>query len=118
MTNTSIDPATITVPAFTPKPPVPKAKPVSAKTSSGTWPVSPSTLEAIKADLDALGAQAKGDVRAYILIAACIERGIDAGTHIYQVGGSLGLDSKQIGLLLHAPNAPWEKGPDGRYSLI
>jgi len=105
MTNTSIDPATITVPEFTPKPPVPKAKPVSARTSSGAWPVSRSTLGAIKADIDDL-------------IAACIERGIDAGVHIREVGILMGIAAHYTRTLLHVPNAPWQKGPDGRYSLI
>jgi hypothetical protein len=118
MTNTSIDPATITVPEFTPKPPVPKAKPVSARTSSGAWPVSRSTLGAIKADIDDRGPQAKTDERAYILIAACIERGIDAGVHIREVGILMGIAAHYTRTLLHVPNAPWQKGPDGRYSLI
>ena len=109
---------TIIVPAFTPRPVAPKVKPVSAKTSSGEWPVSANTLAAIKADVEAQGAKAKGDERAYILIAACIDRGIDAGIHIREVGTRLGFNGRYIGVLLHVPNAPWQKGPDGRYSLI
>lgn len=109
---------TIIVPAFTPRPVAPKVKPVSAKTSSGEWPVSANTLAAIKADVEAQGAQAKDDVRAYILIAACIDRGIDAGIHIREVGIKLGFNGHYIGVLLHVRNAPWQKGPDGRYRLI
>jgi len=118
MRDTFIDAATLVIPDFTPKPFAPKVKPVSAKTSSGTWPVSPSTLEAIKADIDDRGPQAKVDERAYILIAACIDRGIDAGVHISEVGIRMGLADSYIRTLLHVPNAPWQKGPDGRYSLI
>ena len=49
---------------------------------------------------------------------ACIERGIDAGTHIRKVGIECSFDGRYIGLLLHAAGVPWQKGPDGRYRLI
>ncbi len=111
--------ADIVVPAFTPAPLQPKAtKPVRAKTSSGGWPVSAETLLAIMGDVDAEGPDANDVVRAYILIGACIERGIDAGTHIRRVAIELGFNVKQIDTLRHVPNTPWQKGPDGRYRLI
>ncbi len=96
---------------------VPPQRPVSAKTSTGHWPPSPATLDAIRTDVDAAGARAKGDVRAYIFIAACIGGGIDAGTHIREAAGMLGLNQNYICLLLRMPNAPWRKGADGRYGL-
>jgi hypothetical protein len=70
----------------------------------------------IRAAIDAQ--EANGTVRANVLIGACIEHGIDAGTHICRVGVEMGFDGAQIGLLLHKPNTPWQKGPDGRYRLI
>jgi hypothetical protein len=112
----------IVVPAFTPAPVLPKVREISAKTSSGEWPASVETLDAITADIDLHDPDNNGTVRAHLLIAACIERGIDAGTHIYQTSAMLGFDPSQIGKLLRLkPKTvprPWEKGPDGRYKLI
>jgi len=108
----------IVVPAFTPAPIVPKAVLVNAVTCSGVWPASPETLAAIKADVASLGTDAKKDRKAYIFIAACILRGIDVGECIEALASTAGLWWKHIRTLLHVPNAPWQKGPDGRYRLI
>ena len=110
--------ADIVVRAVSPVPAVPKPKPVSAQTCTGCWPPTAETLAAIKADIGDAGPDAKKDVRSHILIASCIARGIDAGTHIRSVGLELGFDGRHIGLLLHADGTPWQKGPDGRYRLI
>jgi hypothetical protein len=110
--------ANIVVAPFTPIPAVPKSKPVSAQTSSGGWPSSAETLAAIKAAIDEFGKDEKTDVRAQLLIVACIEHGIDAGTHIRQIGMDLGFNGQHSGMLLHADGAPWQKGPYGRYKLL
>jgi hypothetical protein len=110
--------ADIVVAPFTAAPAAPKLTSVSAQISTGGWPPSAETLAAIKADLDVAGTDAKKDVRGHLLIASCINRGVDAGCHIRQVGIELGFNAKHIGLLLHAASAPWHKGPDGRYKLI
>jgi hypothetical protein len=112
----------IVVPAFKLTPIAPKPAPVSAATCSGEWPAALDTLETIKADIDAQGPDAKKDVQAHILIAACIARGIDAGFAIRAVGIELGFNGYHIGKLLNLKPktrpSPWQKGPDGRYRLI
>ena len=114
----AIDPNTITVPAFTPALIAPKPKPVSAKTCSGAWPASPETLAAIESDIETAEPGGDKHVQAHILIAACIDCGIDAGFAIRAVGIELGFDPRQIGILLRADNTPWQKGPEGRYHMI
>jgi len=112
----------IEVPAFKLTPIAPKPAPMSAATCSGEWPAALDTLAAIKADIDAQGPDAKKDVQAHILIAACITRGIDAGFAIRAVGIELGFNGYHIGKLLSLKPktrpSPWQKGPDGRYRLI
>ena len=110
--------ADIVVAPFTPVAPPPKIKAASAKTSSAEWPLSAATLAAIKADIDDAGPDAKKDVRGHILIASCIDRGIDAGTHIRSVGMDLGFNGQHIGRLLRSEGAPWRKGPNGRYYTL
>ena len=110
--------ADIVVAPFTAFPAAPKPNPVSAQTSSGKWPPSAETLAAIKVDLDVASTDAKKDVRGHLLIASCIDRGIDAGTHIRSVGIALGFTGQHIGVLLHAKGAPWHKVSDGRYYIV
>lgn len=110
--------ADIVVARFTAIPAAPKLKPVSAQSSTGEWTPSAETLAAIKTAVEEFGEAPNRMIGAHILIAACIESGIDAGKHIRQIGVELDFIGSHIGVLLHADGAPWQKGPDGRYKLI